>query len=282
MKVKIIADSISHAGKRITTYSLEYWRALHGELLTHRLFSRNSSSSRAIPIEKMVSQVVNSPSGPTYWGKNQKGMQASEDLSGDEMVAAQGIWRDAMMDAVVHAHRLVKLGVHKQIVNRILEPFGSISTVLTGTEFGNFYNVRYHKDAMPEIRDLAQAMYEAQRASEPVLLDFDQWHLPYVEQLEMGLYDVEVQKKISASRCARVSYMNHEGRRPSLEEDLKLFDRLMADFVKHPSPTEHQAAPQPPHLYDADAWMTGNFQGWIQYRKTIPGEYLPNFKGPTT
>jgi thymidylate synthase ThyX len=84
ISAKIIADSISESeyGDRITTFELEYPRFIHGELMTHRLFSRNAASSRAIPINKMMDQVLTAPAMPVEWGLNKSGMQAEEMLKG--------------------------------------------------------------------------------------------------------------------------------------------------------------------------------------------------------
>jgi hypothetical protein len=294
-RVKIIADSITSYGKRITTFSLEYWRAIHAELMTHRLFSRNASSSRAIPVRKMIARVINDPAMPIHWGSNRPGMQATQQLAGWRLWVAKRLWLLARWPAIGAALIAVWIGLHKQVANRLLEPWMYINVVLTATELGNWFNVRYHPDAMPEIRELARQMWEAMQVSKPEHLSEGQWHLPYTDPSDA--YDTETLLKISAARCARVSYMNHEGKKPSLEEDLALFERLMAAFVKHPSPCEHQARPQvvyndltmkiwQHHLWDVHPVhglrpeLDSNLKGWVQFRKLIPGEYLPDFKGP--
>lgn len=244
--------------------------------MTHRLFSRNASSSRAIPIEKMIKRIQDDPAMPVYWGKNQRGMQAAEELEPDAIVTASEIWLEARDAMLVYVAGLQRLGVHKQIVNRLLEPWSHITVLVTATEWGNFFNLRYHRDAQPEIGRLAQVMYEAIDQSKPRELNYDQWHLPYVRSEDAEICpDSEILAQVSAARCARVSYLNHDGRRPRLTEDLKLFDRLMGGVPKHASPTEHQAKPATSLSY-----QSGNLTGWHQYRKMIEGEYMPDFKGP--
>lgn len=279
IRADVIADSVSPLGKRILTLALEYPRFIHSEFMTHRLFSRNASSSRAIPIERMIKRIQDDPAMPVHWGKNQRGMQAAEELEPDAIVTASEIWLEARDAMLVYVAGLQRLGVHKQIVNRLLEPWSHITVLVTATEWGNFFNLRYHRDAQPEIGRLAQVMYEAVESSTPQRLSYGQWHLPYIEPKDLKSYyqDPEILAQISAARCARVSYLNHEGKRPGLVEDLKLFDRLMAKMPKHASPTEHQARPLAPAEPSS---LCGNFRGWVQYRKTIPGEYMPEFAGP--
>ena len=134
---KIVADSINAFGIRITTFELVYPRMIHSELMTHRLFSRNAASSRAIPISAVIEQVRNNPAVPSHWGRNQPGMQARVELEGVELDACKAIWNDAMRSAVMHAERMTGVNAHKQVANRILEPFVHMKTVLTATEFNN-------------------------------------------------------------------------------------------------------------------------------------------------
>ena len=157
-EVKILADSISPQGKRITTFQLKYWRGIHAELLTHRVFSRNASSSRAIPVAKMIEQVRQDPAMPIHWGANQSGMQAHKELQGEDRRKAMEQWFTAAEMASDIAEEMTKIGLHKQVANRILEPFQYISVVLTATDFDNWFELRDHEDAQPEIRELAREM----------------------------------------------------------------------------------------------------------------------------
>jgi hypothetical protein len=290
---KIVADSIARNNRRITTFVLEYPRFIHAEFMTHRTFSRNASSSRAIPVEKQLQRVMQDPAMPIFWGKNQKGMQAAEELSDvptDSALIAPGyespraearkLWLEARDHAVHFTRMMMDLGLHKQLANRITEPWQHIGVVATSADagLGNFFNLRHHKMAQPEIQVLAQEMWEAYERNVPTVRAPGDWHLPFVRAEERLALDVETLKKISAARCARVSYFTHEGRVPNLDEDLDLFQRLMGGFPKHASPTEHQATPAEDYIGP----LNGNLgPGWIQFRKTIPGEFLPEFKGPT-
>jgi hypothetical protein len=279
---KVIADSIGYKGKRITTFSLHYPRFIHSELMTHRVFSRNSSSSRAIPIQKMIEKVINDPAVPVFWGKNQAGMQARESLTGWRLSVAKNIWLWSRWIVIFFVRALHLLGLHKQITNRLLEPWMHQDTVLTATEWGNWYNLRNHPDAQPEIKQLAEAMLEAHNKSQPAVLTPGAWHLPYVFPFEKRVLSIKDQLICSTARCARVSYMNHEGRPTTLEEDTKTFERLLGGNPKHASPAEHQAKyPLPLDLVDGYIWphLESNLDNWVQHRKIIKGENMPVYEG---
>lgn len=280
IQAKIIEDSISATGKRITTFQLLYPRFIHAELMTHRVFSRNASSSRAIPVKKMLEMVRNEPAMPIHWGKNQPGMQAKEQLTGDELCLAHGLWLRAALNAADIAEEFEEIGLHKQVANRILEPFQHISVVLTATEFDNWFELRAHPDAQPEIHELAIQMMNAMFASTPKELSILEWHLPYVTQAERDSLNPETARKVSAARCCRVSYLKHDGGAASVEEDLALCDRLAGARPIHASPFEHQAAPDrlvPGNRMQMSHWespkLHGNFVGWIQYRKLIEQQF---------
>lgn len=273
IEAKIIADSISPTNARLTTFQLVYPRMVHAELMTHRVFSRNASSSRAIPVAKIIQQVIDNPAMPVYWGKNQKGMQAREELTGEALEKAKAVWLRARDKAVEQARQLVDLDLHKQIANRILEPWHHIHVVVTATDFDNFFALRCHPDAQPEIKVLAEQMADLYFANTPTELRLGMWHLPYVSS--GGLFipsggDKDL-LKASVARCARVSYMTHDNQEPTLEKDVALYNQLLSSV--HMSPFEHPATPN----VDPNAY-SGNFKGWIQYRKTIKGECFTNYK----
>lgn len=278
ISAQIIADSISNAGIRLTTFQLRYPRFIHAELMTHRVFSRNASSSRAIPVKKMIEDLERDPAMPVFWGSNKPGMQAGEELTGSDLEMAKSIWLDSMKIAIVAAQILIETGLHKQIANRILEPWAHINVVVTATNYENFYTLRRHPDAQPEIKALADAMWDAQQASTPQLLNTGVWHLPYVNEDDHFEQTTEDLLKISVARCARVSYLTHDGRQTSVEEDIQLYDRLVGAQPLHASPAEHQATPDeifvPSRGYSRPE-LHGNFNGWIQYRKTLDGEFTP-------
>ena len=266
---KVISDSISREGQRIITMELEYPRFIHSEFMTHRVFSRNAASSRAIPIDTMMKQVTENPAHPVIWGANQAGMQAGAEVANAQW--AKACWIDAARGAVEHAKVLQDAGLHKQIVNRVLEPFQMMKTVVTSTEWDNFYYLRDHKDAQPEIAVLARKMKEAQDASSPFLICGDEWHVPYVNR-KRGIHgeiiyfvgdDIiseEDALKVSASCCAQVSYRKTD---KGIKKALKIYDMLVNNKPVHASPFEHQGRPI------ALTSFSGNLRGYQQYRKII-------------
>lgn len=275
-QAKVILDSISPEGIRLTTVQVRFWRPMLPELNTHRAISKNAGSSRARPSMAIIGQVRTDPWGPIHWGKNQSGMQAREELAGDDLFDAADEWRAAACAAATHAEVISFCGAHKQIVNRLLEPFTYVDVLLTATDWKNFFALRLHEDAQPEMQDLAQAIKDAMDASEPTLLQPGELHLPYVKDDEKESLPLEVQKKLSVSRCAKISYTAFNGTVEPIEKELDRYRRLIESQPMHSSPAEHQATPDDgvrgewhsPHLH-------GNLYGWIQLRKTLPNEYVP-------
>ena len=269
ISAKIIKDSISEKNNRLTTMQLCYPRFIHSEFMTHRVFSRNASSSRAIPVAKMIEQVRTNPAMPIHWGANQPGMQANGEIENIEQ--AKELWLVAANTAANSAKEMMAIGLHKQVANRILEPFQRIHVIVTATEWNNFFELRIHPDAQPEIHELAQQMKAAMDASVPNLLKEGEWHLPYITDTDrndiraMGLSS-SVLRKLSAARCARVSYLTHDGQEPDIDKDLALYARLITMKPAHASPIEHQAMPDNSEKY---THLHGNFTGWIQFRKLV-------------
>lgn len=266
-KVQILADSISDVGVRLTTVELTYPRFVHAEFMTHRVFSRNSASSRAIPVEKLIQRVIDDPVIPVYWGRNKSGMQAEVELEGEEKEAAIRAWLDARDSAVAQAARLKDMKIHKQLVNRLIEPWMWITVIATGTEFGNFFNLRCHRAAQPEIKRLADMLAEEYFSCQPANIPVGGWHLPLLKEADQQL-PIEQQKAVSAAKCARVSYLTHAGTR-DVSEDLRLHDDLRR--AGHMSPFEHVA-----QALGSPEWV-GNFRGWSQYRKELENENRPVF-----
>ena len=267
-EAKILADHLAPSGKRLVTYEVTFPRIVLAEFNTHRVLSRNSASSRAIPVEKMLRRVEKDPFVPTYWGKNQKGMQADEELGEEARNDAEYAWLSARDKAVGYARSLIETGVHKQLVNRLLEPWCWQTCLVTATEYDNFFALRCHRDAQPEIREIAVMMEKLYDEHEPIEVGEGFWHLPLVEdraELEAAGYSEEDIRQISVGRCARVSYLTHDGKRDP-RADLDLCDRLRASG--HMSPFEHVAQA----LRDPDE--SGNFLGWAQYRKSLAGEAI--------
>lgn len=256
---RVLLDSVSEAGTRLTTVEVTFPRFVLAEFNTHRQFSRNSASSRAIPTSKIIERVESDPVTPLEWGRNQKGMSASEQLSAEEEEEAKRAWLEARDCAVEQAQRLHHLSVHKQIVNRLLEPFLWHTVIVTATEWENFFELRCSPNAQPEIREAAIRIRDAMNASTPALVHQGEWHMPLVQPDERQL-DIEVLKRVSVARCARVSYLTHEGTR-EIKKDLELYERLKDD--RHLSPFEHVATPA------NDAAFHANFRGWIPLRQGI-------------
>ena len=294
MFASMVAASSSPGCPNIYTVHLRYPRFIHSEVMTHRVFSRNARSSRAVPIQKMIDEVRDTPVVPWHWGKNQKGMQATEECSARVEVpeycydpdqgfarlqtlelAREDAWRHAAAQAASRAEEFKDAGYHKQIVNRLLEPFMWIDTLVTATDWYNFLWLRDHKDAEPHIRDLAIAIKFLIVATEPRELKIGQWHLPYTTEEERSSLSQELLQQISAARSARMSYKAFDGT-SSVPADVALYNKLTSGTNSpeeriHASPLEHQATPDP-HASRAHQW--GNFRRWIQHRKTIPGEYF--------
>lgn len=275
ISAKIIADSKFHNGIRVTTFVLSYPRFIHSEFMTHRVFSRNAASSRAIPIQTMIERATKQTAMPVYWGKNQKGMQADEELDPKSIERAKGLWKAAAETMARYAQELAEVGVHKQITNRLIENFQNIEVVVTSTMWANFFALRYHPDAQPEIKELATQMLKAYRDSVPENLAPMGWHLPFLSQAERLSLEGDIACKVSAARCARVSYLTHSKRRPELHEDLGLFVKLTGGSPIHASPTEHQARAILP---DEQYQVSNLGAGVVQFRKTLPHETVTQFE----
>jgi len=258
---KVIAHSRYAGSQDLITLECRYPRLIHAEFMTHRVFSRNASSSRAVPVARMIQDVLDDPAMPVAWGSNKPGMQAGDEISSGLQVTAIKTWRSAREAMVAYAEMLAEIGLHKQIVNRILEPFAHISVVVTATEWDNFFALRCHPDADPTMRALADAMRDAIAGSDA---RFAEWHLPYVSHAESDDLDVSIDTLalISAARCARVSYLNHDGSAPDIDKDLALAKRLLDS--RHMSPFEHQAHARP-------GKDSNNFRGWAQHRAMVEG-----------
>lgn len=281
IEAKIVEDSLNLYGHRLTTFELTYPRFVHSEFMTHRMFSRNAASSRAIPVAKMIQMVEENPAVPIVWGKAQAGMQAYEELPPALQTSSEFLWLQARDHAVKTAKQMLTLGLHKQVINRILEPFLHITVVCSATDYANFFTLRDHSAAEPHIQALARAMKASLAASTPTIRPTpmarsynpaDAWHLPYVTAEERGSCDSYTRLveliKCSVARCARVSYLKHDQTKATLEEEIALYDRLVGSDPKHASPAEHQAQ-SPTAMHEV---KPSNFRGWNQYRKQLENE----------
>lgn len=321
ISAKMILDSISPEGKRLSTFQLRYPWIIHSEGQTHRIhsqnedefdgwspktpslmadtnLSRNAGSSRAIPVARLIQDVLDDPFVPLVWQRNQPGMQGADGdwnalvdigpmigLPHSFGIGREQGWLEGMHKMIALAQAFDKAEYHKQIVNRLLAPFSHIDVVVTATEWNNFFALRLHKDAEPHMRMLAEAMKKAMDESTPTLLQPGEWHLPYIDQSdrrEAGTVEEyrtsawwDYLIKISAARCAAVSFRPFDGHGDH-EKELARYDKLLTSRPLHASPLEHQATPDEQEEYFEDGdpglrWarprLHGNFVGWIQNRK---------------
>lgn len=272
ISAKIICDSISQQGQRITTFEVEAPRIILAEINTHNALSKNCSSTRAITLAKAIEQIEQNGFTPLYWGKKQGGMAAEQEVTGRALEFAPVYWEMARNTATTMVKVFDNLEIHKQIAGRLLEPFQMVKQVLTATDLDNFFNLRIHPEAQPEILMLAYKMYNALQESPPTALQAGEWHTPYIErerdqytgklryfqwdkdvsgtETDGYMYEIsltlEQAQRISASCCAQVSYRNTDN---SLDKADTIFDRLIHADVLHASPFEHLATPVQKELY---------------------------------
>lgn len=262
-EVKIISDTLNPLNKqRITTYQLSYWRPILAETNTHRKFSRNASSSRAQSFKKRCETICNTPHVPQHWNTEQKGMQGGKEFS-DEIKAEidEEIGELARLTVskiqALNTSIKAKTGyeIHKQYLNRYLEPFTTVNQLITATNFDNFFKLRMGEEAQPEIRDIATEMFWLLRENEP---ETSVYHLPYITQKDLKEYGFDTCLKISVARCARVCVHAYDGKHYLLEKDLNLYDTLLSNG--HMSPFEHIAiadmTDKVKSYYNLDGWMS--------------------------
>lgn len=276
---KVIADSTYEGGTRVTTLECVMHRFVLAEFNTHRVFSRNSASSRAIPVAKQLQRVIDNPAIPLVWPAEKGGMQGGDALDAESAKAAEEFWLRARDTAAHDAKLLADMGVHKSVTNRLLEPFMWHTVVVTSTEWDNFFEQRCSPLAQPEIQAVAYEMRDAIKNSTPRVLAELEFHKPYIDASDYDLIpdgpgpdDIEtVLVKMSAARCCRVSREAQGGGR-SLEDDMKTYTRLMepGEGPPHWSPLEHPCRPRT----DSDGPQVGNLIGWVQLRHIVSGEAL--------
>lgn len=286
----IVADSENPLGIRLTTFVVSFPRIVLAEFNTHRVFSRNSASSRAVPFEKMVEQIRINPFIPIKWMKNHKGMQGNDYFTSDDMIQVNGEelsapdffreqWLDARDKAISSAFYMGENNLTKQFVNRLLEPFKWHTCIVTATEWENFFNLRAHEAAEIHIQDLAYKMLDQYNQSTPVKKEIGELHIPFGDNIkkEKIIQDLnpdkkllnneqwfeEVKMKVAIARCARVSYENYEGG-DDYAKDASLYNKLKS--MGHWSPFEHVASAQ------LSSSFIGNFKGWKQHRKEFSNE----------
>lgn len=289
---EILADSINRYNDRLTTFKISFPRSILAEFNTHRVLSRNAASSRAIPIEKMIQQVLDDPFIPVF-RKNGKGMQGYEKLNKEEQEKATEKWLDARFNAINTVKNMsIKegLNIHKQYINRLLEPWMWATVVVSATEWSNFFALRNHEAAEPSFQKIAKMMEEQYKVNEPIVRS---WHLPYIKEQDihdsddLNYQDVEdcLKEKgfsydfnrfenrlfdISTGRCAKVSYLSLDTNKVDLLNDIRLAVQLSSSYPGHWSPFEH-CAKSTERDFD---FMSGNFRGWFQYRKEFKNENI--------
>ncbi len=256
---KVIADSISEAGHRITSIEMQFPRFILPQLLMHRLWSRSCESLRARPTNSKLQEVINYPYRPTY-RKRQAGMVAAGEVAAETATAAESAWEEARVACVAAATKLSELGVAKETANRLLEPFAYQKVLVTATDFANFLRLRLSEDAQPEIQQLARFLDTALKESTPEYTTEYEWHLPYIPD-SLNHLSIDVLRNICAARCARVSYCSHDGT-IDINKDLKLAEDLR--IAQHSNPYEHAATPGGRDDYRDQRFA--NFIGWKSSR----------------
>jgi thymidylate synthase ThyX len=266
---QIIAHSTSWGCPDLVTFQLRYPLFVHAEFMTHRAFSRNASSARAIPTERIIADIIADTAMPAVWHYDQSGMQGTVDMSPGEAAGCEDEWLDARDDAIDHVKWMLNYRPHKQTINRLLAPFMHINVVASTTTRGldNFLALRDHADADPTIRALAREMRVALSTSKPRDIGSLEWHLPYVSDDELREYGLETAKMISVARCASVSYKTVDGKIMTVDRARALWDKLANGDPFHASPFEHVAKPWP----SGDVSMCRNFDRWAQLRAFMGG-----------
>jgi hypothetical protein len=273
ISARVVEDSVAN-GVRLTTIEVTFHRFVLAEFNTHRVFSRNSASSRAIPVKKQLERLMESPAWPVSWPREQPGMQGGTELEGDDLTDAQELFRNihqATVDLVgmyVESHPDVEHRLHKSVLNRPLEPFMWHTVVVTSTEWDNFFGLRCSPQAQPEIRRAAEQMRDAYQVSVPVVKEAGEWHLPYVTNEERLSVPIEKLRRVSVARCARVSSL-HAGEAKDYDKDYRLFEDFTSAVPPHASPLEHVATPCDDLAYACHTTSHGNFSGWHQLRHLV-------------
>jgi thymidylate synthase ThyX/S-adenosylhomocysteine hydrolase len=262
VKLLLYSESIP-TQKRLATFTIKIPKFLWGHIISHRVLSRNSASSRAIPAKRLRKTVLQDPFLPVYFGENKPGMQSGKPLTGFRLFIAQKIWLWSRYIPIMFHYLGEKIGIHKEVINRMIEPWLMVDIIVTASEWNNFITLRTNEAAQPEIRYVAEQIEILLRESIPQKLKADEWHLPFISKQEK-YFNLNIRKKISAARCARVSYSLFDGKNSDVTSDLNLCDKLSSSG--HWSPFEYVA-----QALDKIERI-GNFIGWKQFRKEFEME----------
>lgn len=292
-RAKIIADSIGPNGVRLTTMEFDIWKPLLAEFNTHGLLGvRNFPSSRAIPWPKMREKIITNPHVPMF-RKNNPGMQPGTPLSVAEQELAAEEWlclRDQVLLSVEFMGDKAGLNIHKQWLNRALEPWITVTGIVTATEWDNFFNLRLelNDDGYPMAQDefyfMTRAMRKALDHSTPKALQPGDWHLPYImdhHETCNALNSIGVESSdenvamVSAGRCATVSYDNLGSGVDHIKDYKRATDQLLP--FGHMSVFGHQAkCLEKVDFLGYDVFtedrFSGQLRGWHQFRKMLPNE----------
>jgi hypothetical protein len=275
----ILASKHAVTGDRLDTLLLRYPLVIHAELMTHRVFSRNAASARAIPVAKLIADVERDPFIPLVWTMNERGMQGREVLTGNALTSAKLFWHDAKREALTFAERLAETGAHKQIVNRLLHPFAHITVVVSSTDWTGFLAQRDHADAEPHMQMLAREIRAALDDAQLQVLSPGEWHMPFIDPKEFNPDDMESMKRLSVARCASTSYKTVDDFDMSLERAQEIYDKLRSADPIHASPFEHVAQADEIWAFGADCeprysnpHQHRNFRGFRQLRAMIEDE----------
>ncbi|WPE19864.1 FAD-dependent thymidylate synthase [Shinella zoogloeoides] len=272
----------------LSTLLLRYPRFIHAEFMTHRALSRNAASSRAIPVKKIIDDILADTAMPLHWGADQRGMQAFEECSAKVLTpiadyrTREEAWYEARDYAIRIARAYEEAGYHKQVVNRLLEPFMHITVLVSATEWDNFLELRDHKDAEPHIQMLAREIRKCLDQDPIQTLEPGGWHLPFVNERDLAELPSErwldYAKKLSVARCAGTSYKTVDGFDMTIERAVKLHDKLVGSRPMHASPCEQvaQADAGSKIGYPGDYYIRwenerehANFVGFRQYRHQL-------------
>jgi thymidylate synthase ThyX len=293
LNAKIIADSINTTHDRLTSIEVTMHRYVLSELNTHRLFSRNSASSRAIPVETQLNSVQNNTAYPISLPSEQPGMQGGSELEGEDRADALTFINEMVQTTNTikryignHPNKTTRL--HKSVINRYLEPYSFHTVLISATNWQGFWEQRCNPNAQPEIRAVAELMRTAYNESTPKLLQENEWHLPYISQEEKQNHPVSLLGPVSVARCARLSYLTHGNHRP-LTDDIDLYNKLISATPAHLSPLEHIATPDlsnynityidgtdfdnKPFERQRITARYGNMIGWQQHRVMMETEW---------
>lgn len=257
----ILASTNTSTNITLWTFKLSMPKSYLAQLNTHRLLSRNASSSRAVPISTMIDKIKSDTVIPMEWVKNKKGMSGDTVISPAAQQLASEKWLTSLEKQIDTVRQLEAIGLHKQYANRLLEPYMNAEVLVSATQWQNFLTLRADHATQPELQSIAQQIQAIMNSSKPRLLNSGEWHLPFITSIEQDL-PLLTKQQISVARCARVSYyLKDTCELSDTSKDIQLYTRLKDSG--HMSPFEHIATPYP------QKHMCGNFLSWVQLRHSF-------------